>query len=395
MIFMEKYDVIIIGAGPAGACTAYALAMSKINVLVIDKDHFPRDKPCAGGLTAKTLKSFDFPVTEKVKYAANSVVTSYRGQIFHKLSGNKVLTKMVERAEFDNFFIQKAVDSGAKFLDGVKATGITREDGIFSVKAGERLFHCDYLIGADGTNSIVNKTFNIIEKDFYGFAIETDCPISKENIGNFEMSFDFGTVPNGYLWIFPKGQYICVGAYTTDKKMKDIQKYVREYIERLGLSKSEKIKGHTIPFYGINYRQPDFPCILVGDAAGFGDYWTGEGIYYAVKSGSIAAEVIYSSIKSGIFEHRLLQRRYEKEIIKSLKLSYYLGDIFYSRLPLTFSVVMSFFPSRVLYEYTSRGFTYNQFFSKIPVVLLSLMLNKSKISNKKYYKSQDKGKNAA
>lgn len=108
------------GAGPAGACTAYTLARSKINVLVIDQDHFPRDKPCAGGLTAKTLKSFDFPITEEVKYATNSVVTSNRGQIFHKLSGNKELTKMVERAEYDNFFIKKAVDLGATFLDGIK-----------------------------------------------------------------------------------------------------------------------------------------------------------------------------------------------------------------------------------------------------------------------------------
>jgi geranylgeranyl reductase family protein len=295
MILMEKYDVIIIGAGPAGACAAYTLARSKINVLVIDEDHFPRDKPCAGGLTVKTLMAFDFPITEEVKYTANSVITSYRGQIFHRLSGNKVLTKMVERAEFDNFFIQKAVDSGVKFLEGVKVTGITRENGIFSVKAGERLLFCEYLIGADGTNGIVNRTFNIVEKDLQGFAIEANCPVSKEKIRNYEMSFDFGTIPNGYLWLFPKDQYICVGAYTTDKRMKNIQKYLFEYIERLGLTEFEKIRGHIIPFYGINYKQPDFPCILVGDAAGFVDYWTGEGIYYAVKSGAIAADVVYYS----------------------------------------------------------------------------------------------------
>lgn len=108
-------------------------------------------------------------------------------------------------------------------------TGITWENEIFGIKAGERLFRCHYLIGADGTNSIVNRTFNIVEKDLYGFAIETNCPVSKENIGNFEMSFDLGTVPNGYLWVFPKDQYICVGAYTTDKKMKNIRKNQRAY----------------------------------------------------------------------------------------------------------------------------------------------------------------------
>lgn len=384
---MEKYDVIIVGAGPAGACAAHLLAKSKINVLVIDKDHFPRSKPCAGGLTAKTFMSFEFSISEKVKYVTSSIVASYKDEIFHKISGNKILTEMVERKEFDHYFIRKAIDSGAVFLDGVKVTEVIWENKEFIVKTESQLFRCNYLIGADGTNSIVNKAFNIVKKDLYGFAIETNCPVSKENIKNFDMTFDFGTVPNGYLWIFPKDQYVCVGVYTTNKKMKNTQQYLLAYIERLGLTpESEKIKGHVIPFYGINYKQPDFPCILVGDAAGFGDYWTGEGIYYAVKSGIIAAEVIHSSINSGTFQYKVLQKRYYKEIIKGLKLGYHIGEIFYKHLPFTFNVLMSFFPSGILYESFSRGFTYDQIFSKIHILLLSLIFNKSKISNRKYYK---------
>lgn len=384
---MEKYDIIIIGAGPSGACAAYLLARSRISVLVIDKDHFPRYKPCAGGLTAKTLKSFDFPITKEVKYSTNSVIASYKNQIFHRISGNKVLTEMIERTEFDHFLIKKAVNSGAKFLDGIKVNEVAWENGEFSVKTEERFFRCKYLIGADGTNSIVNRTFNIVDRDLYGFAIETNCPVSKENIGKFDMTFDFGTVPNGYLWIFPKDKYVCVGAYTTNKKMKNIQKYLLDYIDRLGLvPESEKLTGHVIPFYGINYKQPDFPCILVGDAAGFGEYWTGEGIYYAVKSGTIAAEVIYSSIKSGFFDYKLLQRRYEREIIRGLKLAYYIGKYFYGHLPLAFNLLMSYFPAGIMYESASRGLTYDQALSKIHIVLSSIILNKSKISNKKYYK---------
>lgn len=384
---MEKYDVIIVGAGPAGACAAHLLAKSKINVLVIDKDHFPRSKPCAGGLTAKTFMSFEFSISEKVKYVTSSIVASYKDEIFHKISGNKILTEMVERKEFDQYFIRKAIDSGAVFLDGVKVTEAIWENKEFIVKTESQLFRCNYLIGADGTNSIVNRAFNIVKKDLYGFAIETNCPVSKENIKNFDMTFDFGTVPNGYLWIFPKDQYVCVGVYTTNKKMKNTQQYLLAYIERLGLTpESEKIKGHVIPFYGINYKQPDFPCILVGDAAGFGDYWTGEGIYYAVKSGIIAAEVIHSSINSGTFQYKVLQKRYYKEIIKGLKLGYHIGEIFYKHLPFTFNVLMSFFPSGILYESFSRGFTYDQIFSKIHILLLSLIFNKSKISNRKYYK---------
>jgi len=387
MIPMKKYDVIIIGAGPAGSSAAYVLARSKINVLVIDRYPFPRYKPCAGGLTVKTFKSFDFSIFKEVKYSTNNVVASYKNKIFHNISGNKTLTKMVERKEFDNFLIKKAVDSGATFLDGMKVTEVVWENGEFSVKTEEQFFRCNYLIGADGTNSIVNRTFNIVERDLYGFAIEINCPLSKDNIGKFNMTFDFGTVPNGYLWIFPKDQYVCVGAYTTNRKMKNIQKYLFDYIENLGLvPESKELKGHIIPYYGIYYKQPDFPCILVGDAAGFGEYCTGEGIYYAVKSGTIAAEVISSSIKSEIFDYRTLQRRYQREIIRGLKLAYHIGKFFYGHLPLSFNLMMSYLPVSIMYESASRGFTLDQSFSKIHVILLSLILNKSHISNNKYYK---------
>ena len=266
-------------------------------------------------------------------------------------------------------------------------TEVTWENAEFGVKTDKELFKCKYLIGADGTNSIVNRTFNIVERDLYGFAVEINCPVSKDNIGKFNMTFDFGTVPNGYLWIFPKDEYVCVGVYTTNKKMKNIQKYLIDYIEKLGLiPESEKFKGHVIPYYGINYKQPEFPCVLVGDAAGFGEYWTGEGIYYAVKSGTIAAEVISSSIKSGIFDHQALQRRYQKEIIRGLKLAYYIGKFFYGHLPLSFNLMMSYLPVSIMYESASRGFTFDQSISKIHVVLSSLIQNKSQISNNKYHR---------
>ena len=386
MIFMEKYDAIVIGAGPAGACAAYLLAKYGIRVLVIDKEHFPRCKPCAGGFTSKTLKSFDFSITEEIRYITKSIVVSYKGDVFHKISGNKVLTEMVERTDFDHFFINKAISSGAKFLDGIKVEKISRENGEFIVETNEQVFRCEYLVGADGANSIVNRTFNIVEKDIYGFAVETNCPVSRELIGNFNMSFDFGVIPNGYLWIFPKDEYLCIGAYTANKKMKHINKYLAEYIEKLGLlPESEKFMGHITPFYGIHYKQPDYACILVGDAAGFVDYWTGEGVYYAVKSGTIAAEVILSSINAASFQSELLQKRYDREIIQGLKLGYYIGKTFYNYLPRTFNVLMTFLPSGILYEVFSRGFTYDQVFSKIHIIVLSLLLNRSGISNKKYY----------
>lgn len=384
---MEKYDVIVIGAGPSGACTAYLLAKSGVHVLVIDKERFPRFKPCAGGLTVKALKAFDFPIKEEIKFCTNSIVLSHKNQVFYQISGNKRLAGMVERQEFDHFLIKKAVDAGAEFLEGEKVKGIVRGNGGFSVETEEEVFKSDYLVGADGANSVVNRTFNIVNKDLYGFGVETNCPVSKSRIENYSMTFDFGGVPDGYLWIFPKAQHLCIGAYTIKNKMKHINLYLSNYIESLGLSpESNRFKGHIIPFYGIAYKQPEYPCILVGDAAGFGDYWTGEGIYYAVKSGIITAETILSSIKAASFQYELLQKRYDTEIIRGLKLAYQIGKIFYAHLPRSLDLLMLSLPSSLLYEGFAKGFTYDQIISKSHILFWNIIRNESTISNQKYHK---------
>lgn len=384
---MKKYDVIVIGAGPAGACTAYLLAKSGVRVLVIDKERFPRFKPCAGGLTVKTLKAFDFPIKEEIKFCTNSVVLAHKNQVFYQISGNKKLAGMVERQEFDHFLIKKAVDAGAEFLERVKVKGAVWENGEFSVETEKEVFKSDYLVGADGANSVVNRVFKIVKKDLYGFAVETNCPVKKANIENYNMTFDFGRIPGGYLWVFPKAQQLCVGAYTTKRKMEHINLYLSDYIESLGLSpESDRFKGHIIPFYGIAYKQPEYPCILVGDAAGFGDYWTGEGIYYAVKSGVITAETIISSIKAASFQYGLLQKRYDAEIIRSLKLAYLIGKTFYAHLPRSLDLLMLSLPSSFLYEGFAKGFTYDQIISKSYILFWDIIRNKSKISTKKYYR---------
>jgi flavin-dependent dehydrogenase len=129
-----------------------------------------------------------------------------------------------------------------------------------------------------------------------------------------------------------------------------------------------------------------YDVIIIGAGpAGFGEYWTGEGIYYAVKSGTIAADVIYSSIKSGVFDFQSLQKRYQREIIRGLRFAYHTGKFFYGHLPRSFTLGMSYF-ANIMYESASLGHTFDQTFLKFHTILLNLMLKKSHISNKRYYK---------
>lgn len=338
----KKYDAIIIGGSIAGSFTAYNLAKKDIKVLVLEKMKFPRIKPCAGGITNKCFDLFDFSIEEEVKNEAKDIVATYKNEFKFEGNVDRPIVKAIERKDFDFFLIKKAVEKGVEFLDGINIKNIIKNEIGFIVELDDNIkFECAYLVGADGTNGIVNKIFNIVDPSNFGFAIEVNCPVDKKSINNYKMTYDFGNVPNGYAWIFPKDEHLSLGIFITDQKNKDIIDYLNNYINYLGLNYNEKIRGHKIPFYGINYKQPSYPCILVGDAAGFGNYLTGEGIYYALKSGIITADIIKSSIDEGTFKYKELQKRYNKEIIHNLKISYYTGKIVYKYESIVFNKYIS------------------------------------------------------
>lgn len=381
---MEEYDVVIVGAGPAGVTVASSLIDQGIRVLIIEKEKLPRCKICAGGFTKKSLSILSIPYEEQVKFTAKEVMISYRQKMVNIISGSKVLVKMFERKDFDFLYIHSLVGTKINIKDCVTLKKILYENTKFILRTEKETIECKYLVGADGVNSVVNHTFNIVDKNDYGFGVEVNCPLNSQSIGKYYMRFDFDRSIKGYFWIFPKDKYLCIGAYSSCKNVKGINKLLSNYISDLGLSYEENLRGHLIPFHGINYKQPKFPCILVGDAAGFGDRFTGEGIYYAIKSGQIAGEVIRSSFKNGYFDYKKLQKQYNKEIIRGLKIGYILGEFFYINLPLSYKFLQSSIVTRIFYEGFAKGYTYDQIVYNILSILWDIIMNKSNITKKKY-----------
>ena len=298
-------DVLVVGAGPAGCAAAYDLAAAGHDVCLVDRRSFPRVKPCAGALTAKTLQALRFPITPVIRQVTTNLVTSREHGERTTRAGRRLLAAMTVRAELDHYVLDKTVEAGARF-ETIGAIRAVRQSGthlVLSTPAGE--LRCRYLIGADGANSTVRRLTGEFPHIASGFALE--CQVAGHGATR-DLALDFGVIPFGYGWVFPKGDHVNVGLYTSHETdtptPADLRAYARD---RLGPGDLSHLVGQRVGLGGWSYRPRSERVFLVGDAAGLAEPILGEGIYYAVKSGQAAAEAIVAEL-SGVARARPLFR---------------------------------------------------------------------------------------
>jgi geranylgeranyl reductase family protein len=326
------YDVIVVGGGPGGSTAARFCAKAGLKTLIIEKERLPRYKPCGGCLSAKTVRLLDFdlsPVIENTIYGAKFTYCS-KDPFF--IESKNPIAFLVMRDRFDQFLIDKALEVGTKILDGEKVTKVEEgADGVeVELTKGEKL-RCQYLIGADGSESMVAKSLSLPpqKNDGYGVAIESETPFdSSVPFPKEELQFihlDFGRVPNGYGWVFPKKKWLSIGIggmFRETKKMNPRQ-YFKSFLKGLNYipeGKTGKVIGHVLPpFYDEKQKVSQGRFLLVGDAAHLMDPLQGEGIYYAVRSGMLAAEAILEWKREGIAPSDFYQKAVYLDICENLK----------------------------------------------------------------------------
>jgi len=263
-------EVSVLGAGPAGSTAAYELARYGIGVELIDREHFPREKPCAGGLFNPELFAEEFPyvneVDGKLVYNASMCCSNRRFEI----TSSKPLVKTVIRKDFDLFLMKKAVGAGAVFAVGKKPEG-------------------KYIINATGAHS--PRTYAQA-----GICLVNDFQTDKR-LDTVHVHYCYRRIV-GYCWVFPKKGYVNVGvgAYLPQRDIREIYaSYIENLIREKILSEKEaeakQYKAKVIPFAPLHHFFID-RTLFAGDAAGFVRPGTGEGIYFAMLSGKFAAQSI-------------------------------------------------------------------------------------------------------
>ena len=320
----------MVGAGPAGSTAATFLAKKGFKVVLVDKDNFPRAKPCGGSVPMGTIKRFPYlkgsDFIESYSYGGFIHSPSLKYHIeFH---GEKPVVAMVTREKFDHGLALIAVDNGAQFLDGkqVKDVHISPDKAVVTLE-DQTTISSDVVIGADGIPSTIarksgltpqNKKVNVCVFQEYKLDEKTlDEYATKERIGHLHLMYE--NIP-GYAWLFPKKDCVNIGVgefmpfrkYTT-KKVNLIETY-NSYFKMLQQDKLipkdlkiGKVKGGSVPIYPLEQTYSE-RLLLCGDAAGFINPVSGGGIHFAMVSGENAATVISDAFENENFKSSFLSR---------------------------------------------------------------------------------------
>ena len=290
------FDALVVGAGPAGAYLGYLLARQGAYVGIIEKSQVPRDKVCGGGVSRKAIDLLDFDIAPVVQQWISGAWLRFqnRSSILKNIDPPAGCT--VLRRQFDFYLLEQARTAGARVFPETAFVELNREREIVEVQTDRRAFRCRLVIGADGVGSKVRgKAFgkHVVR---YVPALETLVPISGSGATEYDhrVLFDFGAMPRGYGWVFPKRDHLNVGVYSPfgGGGLRDrLTAFIARH-DGLRVPPDVKYSGFPIPVRNAPGLFQHDRVWLLGDAAGFADGLFGEGIYFALKSAVLAAQAL-------------------------------------------------------------------------------------------------------
>jgi geranylgeranyl reductase family protein len=290
---VTTYDVIVAGAGPSGSTAARQLAERGARVLLLDKQKFPRDKPCGGGVTlrAASVQDIDLsPVIERTIYGARFSLRL--GGDFDRRF-DRPLTYMTQRCLLDQHLAERAAEAGADLHDGEAAREIdARETGV-TLRTDKDVYDSRLLIGADGANGISGRSLGLRPEYEDAVALEGNVPFTGDVPERWRdvVALDLGGLAGGYGWVFPKSDHLNVGVGAWKYAGFTLRPKLAELATRYGFDAGsvENLRGHHLPVRRSGTPIARGPVALTGDAAGLVDPLSGEGIHMAFASGRLAA----------------------------------------------------------------------------------------------------------
>ncbi|CAN5256171.1 geranylgeranyl reductase family protein [soil metagenome] len=293
---MERFDVLVVGAGPAGSAAAIRLAAGGARVLLADRARFPRDKPCGGGLTGRALRHAPCDVSPVVEHVVDRFVlrAGYRGQVARRSKTPVIL--MTQRRRLDAYLVERATAAGADFRDDAAVSEIVVELGGVSATVGGSRVEASYLVGADGANGVVARSTGLGEGIRPGVALEGNvawgdlAPAAYRGTAWVEL----GVVPGGYGWVFPKGDHANLGVGGWLDEGPRLRSHLARLARVHGLDPDAltDVRGHRLPMRRPTSRSAHGRALLVGDAAGLVDPLSGDGIYEAFVAARLATEAV-------------------------------------------------------------------------------------------------------
>ena len=387
----ERYDVVVVGAGPAGSVTAKTAAENGLDVLLIERNpEIGLPVKCAEGIS-KELEQF---VDIDQRWICTEVkgITTYGPdgtRVTLSVEGSEIAGYVLERRLFDKFLAQQAAHAGAEVRVKTQAFGLIQEEGyakgVYANASGEDIrISADIVVGADGVESRVGRWAGI----------DTRLPLADVGVcaqflmsniavdkNFFEMFFGRDIAPKGYAWVFPKGERCAnvglgIGGDVSGDNHRALD-YLRAFVnDRFPDGKILAAMYGAVPLSGPVYETVANGVILVGDAARHVQPITGGGILYAMQGGAIAGEVIAKAVHEKNLSKRRLteyEKRWKREFGNVLEVGLKAKNIV---LNLSDEELKKFFRPLAgeirLKEYSERALL-KEFIKRNPRILFSLM----------------------
>ncbi len=331
------YDVIVVGLGPAGSTAAYHLARRGLKVLAIDKESFPRYKSCGGCISVKIQGLLDFDLSHLVEQTVYGATFTYRCTRAMDIMSDRPVGYNISRDRFDHFLVKRAGNQGVEILEGRRVDDISADDHCVSVRCADgETFCARFLVGADGASGPCSRLFGM-DKRMSAVSITAEVPYDRVRFQWPEgrLFIDFGAVPFGYGWIFPKKDVLSVGVAGETRKVggriKDcFDAFVKGHEVLKDFDVRERV-GWTVPtFYEGSGPAARGRILLAGDAGHLVDPFLGEGIYYALLTGRGAADAITEALDSGKEDLGAYQRWLDAEVYPEFRSAGKIADLVYT-----------------------------------------------------------------
>ena len=348
--------VAVVGGGPSGSCAAEVLAKAGIATWLFERK-LDNAKPCGGAIPLCMVSEFDLPpeiIDRKVRNM--KMISPSNREVDIHLDNQEEYIGMCRREILDAFLRNRAASLGAHLINGLVQTidTGTNKQGPYtlhysdyssgSLTGEKKSLEVDLIIGADGANSRVAKAMDAGDYNM-AIAFQERIRLPKEEMGYYEdlaeMYVGSDVSPDFYAWVFPKYDHVAVGTGTMQKNqsiIKDLQKAIRKRAsKRLLMGEVIKVEAHPIPEHP-RPRRVVGRMALVGDAAGYVTKSSGEGIYFAAKSGRMCAEEIVQASQGGQRiplekDLKVYLKKWDKKYGPTYKVLEILQNIFYSNDP--------------------------------------------------------------